>query len=198
VIQGPCTIGDDNWIGPHVVIGTPPEIRGHDHRDQSAVLGVVVGDRGVFREFLTIQSGVERVTTVGDDCYLMTKSHIGHDVQLGVGVTISCSVSVGGHCWIGDGATIGLGAVLHQFRAVGEGAMIGMQSAITHDVPPYALVVGVPAKVRGANAVGLRRRGATDETIARLEAWLQAGGEGSAAPADLAAVVREFESRRRR
>jgi virginiamycin A acetyltransferase len=43
--------------------------------------------------------------------------------------------------WVGDGAII-MGGVL-----VGNGAVIGAGSVVTKDVPDYAVVVGVPAKV---------------------------------------------------
>jgi len=45
---------------------------------------------------------------------------------------------------------------------IGAGAAIGSGSVVTHDVPPYAIVVGVPARV-------LRYR-CLPETIAKLSA----------------------------
>jgi acetyltransferase-like isoleucine patch superfamily enzyme len=44
-------------------------------------------------------------------------------------------------CWIGAGATI-LGEV-----HVGRGAVIGAGSVVTRDVPPNAVVAGIPAVV---------------------------------------------------
>ena len=49
--------------------------------------------------------------------------HIGNDVWIGTGVMIMAGVN------IGDGAVIGAGAI------------------VTHDIPPYAIAVGVPARV---------------------------------------------------
>ena len=45
------------------------------------------------------------------------------------------------YAWIGMRATI-LGGV-----TIGEGAVVMAGAVITHDVPPYAVVGGVPAKV---------------------------------------------------
>lgn len=50
-------------------------------------------------------------------------------------------VHVGNDVWIGKGAVIMDGVT------VGDGAIIGTHAVVTHDVPPYAIVVGVPARV---------------------------------------------------
>lgn len=44
--------------------------------------------------------------------------------------------------WIGSDAIIMSGVVLHTGCVVGAGAVV------THDVPPYAIVVGVPARIK--------------------------------------------------
>ena len=47
--------------------------------------------------------------------------------------------------------------------------MTGGNSKITQDVLPYALVDGVPARVRGLNLVGLRRSGFSSGEISDLK-----------------------------
>jgi acetyltransferase-like isoleucine patch superfamily enzyme len=44
------------------------------------------------------------------------------------------------------GADIGTGAVLLPGVTVGEGAIVGAGAVVTRDVPPYAIVAGVPAR----------------------------------------------------
>jgi acetyltransferase-like isoleucine patch superfamily enzyme len=51
------------------------------------------------------------------------------------------NVSIGNDVWIGYGATI-IGDV-----SIGDGAIIGAHALVVDDVPPYAVVGGVPAKV---------------------------------------------------
>ena len=50
-------------------------------------------------------------------------------------------IKIGNHVWIGAGATILKGVT------VGDHAIIGGGSVVNKDVPPYAVVVGNPAKV---------------------------------------------------
>ncbi len=64
-------------------------------------------------------------------------------------------VTVGNDVWIGTGVMV-MGGV-----AIGDGAVIGAGAIVTKDVPPYAVVAGVPAKV-------IRYR-FTDEEIQTLE-----------------------------
>ena len=52
-------------------------------------------------------------------------------------------------CKIGNDVWIAAGAqILHKVK-VGDGAVIGAGAVVTKDVPPYAIVVGVPATIIG-------------------------------------------------
>ncbi len=48
---------------------------------------------------------------------------------------------------IGDRAVIGFNAVILKGVTLGEGAVVGVQSVVTHDVPPYTVVAGAPARI---------------------------------------------------
>jgi acetyltransferase-like isoleucine patch superfamily enzyme len=48
---------------------------------------------------------------------------------------------------IGAGADIGVNAVILPGVTVGKGAMVGAGAVVTQDVPPFAVVAGVPARV---------------------------------------------------
>lgn len=51
------------------------------------------------------------------------------------------NVIIGNDVWVGEGVTIKGGV------RIGDGAIIAMNACVTKDVPPYAIVGGVPAKV---------------------------------------------------
>ncbi len=51
-------------------------------------------------------------------------------------------LSVGHDVWIGSGAKI-----LASVSEIGTGAVIGTQAVVTRDVPPYAVMMGYPARI---------------------------------------------------
>lgn len=59
----------------------------------------------------------------------------------------SRSFVAAGDTHIGDGCWIGSRAIIMQGVKLGEGAVIATAAVVTQDVPPYAVVAGVPAKI---------------------------------------------------
>lgn len=53
------------------------------------------------------------------------------------------AVTIGSDAWIGAGAIVLAGVT------IGDGAIVGAGAVVTHDVAPYAIVAGVPARVIG-------------------------------------------------
>ena len=185
VILGPGVV-----LGPHAVIGTAPEIAGVAQQTpwlHPADGVVAIGAGTVVREHVTIQRPSREITSVGADCLLMSGAYLAHDTSLADGVVVSAGVRLAGHVQVGAQANLGMGAVVHQFRVVGGGAMVGMGSAVTRDVPPYAKAFGNPARIRGANSVGLRRAGVPADQIAALERALRETATGPAPEAYAAA-----------
>lgn len=69
-------------------------------------------------------------------------------------------------CEIGNDVWIAAGAqVLHKVK-IGNGAVIGGGAVVTHDVPPYAIAVGIPAKV-----IGYRCSPEFIERLEKIEWW---------------------------
>ena len=202
VIGGFTHLGNDNWFGSHVVIGAPPEIRDFTHPvdwiDGPARYGVSIGHGNVIREGVNIHSGSQRHTMIGDETFVMNQAYIAHDDVVGDRVTLAAHVSLAGHVAVGAGANIGLGAAVHQRCSVGAYAMVGMSSVVTRSIPPFALAVGSPARVRRVNSVGMERAGFGVTEIEWATAWIEAGAPVGAPhrdiPEDLVAIVKQFDS----
>lgn len=58
------------------------------------------------------------------------------------GLPNSSPIVIGNDVWIGQDVTFSSSGI-----AVGDGAIVAAGSLLTKDVPPYAIVGGVPAKV---------------------------------------------------
>lgn len=172
VVLGPCAIGDDVQIGPGCVIGSPPELSSAAQNlawtGDLAHHGVEIEARTVVREMCSVQQGSAAPTRIGADCWLLTRTYIAHDCVLGDRVTTSAGVSLGGHAQIGSGANLGMNVTVHQRRIVGPGTMVGMSATVTRNIPPFAKAFGNPARLRGANTVGMGRCGILQ---AEIDAW---------------------------
>ncbi|WP_404788258.1 acyl-ACP--UDP-N-acetylglucosamine O-acyltransferase [Altericista sp. CCNU0014] len=167
VIDGAVRIGEDNRIFPGATIGLPPQ----DVSYAGAQSWVEIGDRNQIREFVTVHrpTQVDAVTRIGNDNFLMAYAHIAHNCQIEDEVTIANAVGLGGYVQVGSKAVIGGMTGVHQFSRIGRLAMIGGMSRINRDVPPYLLVEGNPARIRGLNTVGLKRNGIAPESLAFKE-----------------------------
>jgi UDP-N-acetylglucosamine acyltransferase len=158
VLEGPLEIGARCQIGAGAAIGLPPQ----DLKWRPGVpSGVRIGAETVVREYATIHRATtpEGWTVIGRGCYLMAQSHVAHDCQLGDGVILTGFSGLTGFVQVGDRAVISGLTGVHQFVRIGTLAFLAGCSRIAQDVPPYLLVEGNPAEVRGVNVVGLRRAG---------------------------------------
>lgn len=173
VIIGPVAIGDGNWIGTGAMIGAPPEVRSWEHPKDSlqpsSGNGISIGNRNVIREYVQIHQGWHDVTRLGDDIFVMNQSYVAHDCTIEDNATLASSVLLAGHVVVGDGANLGLGASVHQRCYIGVGAMVGMGSVVTRNIPPFAKAYGNPARVHGANTIGMDRAGVPAEAIAAAD-----------------------------
>jgi serine O-acetyltransferase len=75
---------------------------------------------------------------------------VGDDVMLYHGVTLGgrSLARVKRHPTLQDGVTVGAGARVLGDITIGAGAQIGANSVVVKDVPPGAVVVGVPGEIR--------------------------------------------------
>jgi len=160
VIDGHTEIGANNQIFPGAVIGIEPQ----DLKYDGSVSLVKIGDNNKIREYVTINRATHagEATVIGNDNLLMAYVHVAHNCIIANQVIIANAVALAGHVEIESNAVIGGVLGIHQFVHIGRYAMLGGMSRIDRDVPPYMVVEGNPCRVRGLNAIGLRRAGITD------------------------------------
>jgi UDP-N-acetylglucosamine acyltransferase len=175
VIDGDVTLGDDVVIGAHCVIegdtaigqgcqfftgaiiGSLPQDRKHQRTDK---VFLRIGAHNIIREYVTVNPGTLEgggTTSIGDNNLLMACCHVAHDCHIGNDCVLANYVGLSGHVTIEDRAVIGGLSGVHQYGRVGYLSMIGGCSKVNQDVPPFSLVDGNPATLRGLNIVGLKR-----------------------------------------
>lgn len=166
-IASGTTIGDDTEIHMGAVVGHAPQDLAFDKTKKTYLK---IGKRNVIREYATIHKATKEglATTVGDDCYIMAVSHVGHDCQIGNNVILANCALLAGHVTVQDSSFISGNVVVHQFCRIGTLSIIGGFTGINKDVPPYMLARG-PSVVRAVNLIGLRRAKFPREAIYKIK-----------------------------
>ncbi len=168
VINGPTKIGQDNHIYQFASIGDDPQ----DKKYAGETTRLVVGDRNTIREFCTISRGTTQdkgETILGNDNWIMAYVHIAHDCVVGDNTIMANNTTLAGHVHIGDWVICGGFSGIHQFCRIGAHAFLGMYAGINRDVPAYTMVSGQPAKARGINSEGLKRRDFSADQIRNIK-----------------------------
>lgn len=163
-ITGHTTCGRQNEFFPGSIVGTPPQ----DLKYKGGLTRVEIGDENVFRELVTVHAGTEvagGLTYIGSHNRFLVGVHIAHDARIGNDCILSNYVQLAGHVCLEDKVTMGGIIGVHHFTTIGTLAYIGGLSRIINDVPPYMIVEGNPARVRGFNETGMKRWGFSDDRV---------------------------------
>jgi UDP-N-acetylglucosamine acyltransferase len=149
IIGKNVTIEDDVYIGPYCIIGMPPEWKGKEEEDK----GVLIKKGTKLTGMITIDSGAQRQTVIGENCYIMKHAYIAHDCVLGSNVTMSAGSKLAGFCTVEDKVNLGMGVAVHQKTTLPEGIMVGMNGVVIKKskLEPYQKYAGVPVKNIGSN-----------------------------------------------
>lgn len=168
VITGQTNIGRDCKIFSGAVIGSIPQDKKFGGQDD---VGLVIGEKNVFREFVTVNMGTVEGggrTIIGNGNFIMAYAHVAHDCRIGDGCIIANAGTLAGHVTLEDRVVLGGLAAVHQFVRLGKLSIIGGCSKVVQDIPPFSTCDGHPAKVFGLNLVGLKRSDMSKETMHTL------------------------------
>lgn len=133
---------------------------------------VRIGQRSCLHQGVIVETGAGGEVSVGADTHIQPRCqlsaalgsiHIGSDVQIAPacgfypyshGMALGSPmreqpVTSKGDITVGDDVWIGYGAVILENVRIGRGAVVAAGAVVRNDVPDYAIVAGVPARVVG-------------------------------------------------
>jgi acetyltransferase-like isoleucine patch superfamily enzyme len=135
-LYGEAKVESGCTIGKYTYVGTRSQIANADVGSYCAIARAVeIGAKPHPTTFLSIHPFQYERTHFTD------QPGYGHPIAEWQTVSPATRTTVGDDVWIGTKATIG-----HSVR-VGTGAVVGAHAVVTADVPPYAIVGGVPARI---------------------------------------------------
>ncbi|NKB89851.1 MAG: acyl-ACP--UDP-N-acetylglucosamine O-acyltransferase [Acidobacteria bacterium] len=168
VVDEYAVLGTANRLFPHACVGSEPQ----DLKFEGEVSYLEVGDRNVFREFVTANRGTAGgggVTRIGSENLFMAYCHVAHDCVVGDHTIFGNAAALAGHVEVGDWAILNAYAAVQQFVRIGAHAYLAGMCGSTRDVVPFSKVHGNPAQIIGLNAIGLQRRGFDSDTRSQLK-----------------------------
>lgn len=140
-VDEPCEIGDDTkiWHFCHVLAGAKIGRRCVFGQNCHVAGGVTIGDNVKVQNNVSIYSGtvIEDDVFLGPSCVLTNVTNPRSQIDRH---SFYEKTLLRRGCSIGANATVVCGVTIGRYAFVGAGAVV------THDVPDYAMVVGIPAK----------------------------------------------------
>ena len=133
-------------IDKNVVIYHGLEVR--EPANISMARGVIIGDNSILDGRNGIHIGEDVV--FASNVRIWTEQHDHEDPWFRCSTQNHGAVTIDRHAWIGSHTII-----LHSVH-IGEGAVVAAGAVVTHDVPPYTIVAGIPAKKIGERNRDLR------------------------------------------
>jgi len=205
-LQGSVTVGERTILYPGACLGFEPQ--DYKFAPGSKTAGVTVGSDCLIRECATIHaaSNEHTPTSLGNGCFMMAYSHLGHDCRVGNRVILVNYAACSGHCEVADNATLSGHVGVHQFVRIGRLAFLSGGAGVGMDVPPFCMV-NERNRLGGLNLVGMRRNGISRDEItevrrafrdcfrrpvpqAEMQAMLDERSAGSPAVGEMADFIR--------
>ena len=136
------------FLGKHVFIGHTARIEAWtQHGGEVYSPTITIGDGTTIEPYSHIGAAAE--ITIGCNVLMASRIYItdhdhtyeDFDSHIGSQPLRVAPVRVGDFVWLGENVMVLKGST------IGHHAIIGANSVVTHDIPPYAIAVGSPARV---------------------------------------------------
>ena len=158
VIESGCVIAPHVIMNDNVICKANVKIFSYVHLGNN-VANIEIGENTHIREFSLIgtDDNSNKSVTIANDNFIMAYVRLSNGVTIEQNSVLTNSVTLQESVTCKQRVIIGGLSTIEADITIGSGVMIGGASYITRDMPPFTLVEGNRAKVRGLNIVGLRR-----------------------------------------
>ena len=162
IISG-TRMGKGNKVYQGAIVGADPQ----DFRWKEEPTYCFVGDNNTIREHVIINRGItsEGGTRIGNDTFILAKTHIGHDCHIVGRCVIGNGVTFGGNVEVDENVILSSNSIMHEGSKIGKWAMVKGGCRISGNVPPYVIVAHNPVMYYGVNAYVMRKGGFTNDEI---------------------------------
>ena len=198
IVEDGAKIAFDVIIGPFCFIGKGVEIKSGSILESNIILKgsvtiaenvkifsfatigsenseIKIGAKTHIREFSQIgtqesENTTDNKITIGENNFIMGYSQIFLGVELGDFCIITNAVKVYENVKCQEKVILGGFSTIEANNTIGTGVMIGGASVVNTDIPPFTLVEGNKATIKGLNVIGLRRRVENKKDIEEIKA----------------------------
>lgn len=149
IIRG-TRMGKNNKVYQGAVVGADPQ----DFRWKGQTSYCYIGDNNVIREQVIINRGIasEGGTRIGDRCFIMAETHIGHDSHIVGRNVLGNGVKVAGEVVIDECTILSSAVIINEKVHVGKWVFIKGGCRISSNVPPFVIMAHNPVAYYGVNS----------------------------------------------
>ena len=94
----------------------------------------------------------EKGTLIGDGCFIMAETHIGHDSSIDDHCVLGNGVKIAGNVKVGTCTVLSNSVILNENSHVGQWSFIKGGTRISGNVPPYVIMAHNPVVYYGVNS----------------------------------------------
>lgn len=156
IIRG-TRMGKNNKVYQGAVIGADPQ----DFRWKGEKTYCYIGDNNVIREQVIINRGIHTTdgTRIGDGCFIMAETHIGHDTHIEGKAVLGNGVKIAGNVTVEPCCILSNNVVVNENTHIGKWVFVKGGCRLSKNVPPFVIIAHNPVAYYGVNSVIMKKDG---------------------------------------
>ncbi len=163
IVHG-TTLGANCRVFQGAVVGADPQ---DFHWKPGMPALCTIGNDTIIREQVIINRGfiAEGGTRIGDGCFIMAETHIGHDSHIVSRCVLGNGVKIAGEVTIDKCTILSSNVVVNEHSSIGKWSFIKGGTRISGNVPPYVIMAHNPVAYYGVNSPIMTRKNFSPDDI---------------------------------